>query len=176
LNFRLEDIPREGREVEAEQDPGWLDERLAREERKPFRLLGPVRIHLTLSRSGRTVLVQSRIRAEAEFSCDRCLEPFASVLSSEFKATLKPKPHISSNPEREIERDDLETEFYEGEEFDLTPLLQDQLLLTLPSKSVCREDCRGLCQRCGQNRNRGTCQCTDQESDPRLEPLKKFQV
>jgi len=176
LKFRLEDIPREGREVESEQDPGWLDERLAREERKLFRLLGPVRIHLKLFRSGRTVLVESRVRAEAEFSCDRCLDPFSSILSSAYKATLKPKPQLSSGPEAELDRDDLETEFYEGDEIDLTPILQDQLLLTLPPKSVCREDCRGLCQRCGRNMNRGTCQCADQEIDPRLEPLKKIQV
>jgi len=176
LKFRLQDIPQEGREVESEQVPGWLDERLAREERKPFRLLGPVRIHLKLSRSGRTVLAEIRIRAEAEFSCDRCLDRFPSVLSSAYKATLKPRPQISPDQEVELGRDDLETEFYEGEDIDLTPILQDQLLLTLPPKSVCREDCRGLCQRCGQNINRGTCQCANQEIDPRLEPLKKFQV
>lgn len=176
MKFRLEDIPWEGREVESEQDPGWLDERLAREERKPFRLLGPVRIHLKLSRSGRTVLAEIRIRAEAEFSCARCLDRFPSVLSSVNKATLKPQPQFSSDQEEELGRDDLETEFYEGDEIDLTPILQDQLLLTLPLQSVCREDCRGLCQRCGQNMNRGTCQCANQEIDPRLEPLKKFQV
>ncbi len=176
MKFRLEDIPREGREMESEQVPGWLDERLAREEGQPLRFLGPIRIHLTLSRSGRTVLVESRIRAEAEFSCDRCLDPFPSVLSSAYKATLKPKPQVSPDEEVELGRDDLETEFYEGDEIDLTPILQDQLLLAFPQKSVCREDCRGLCQRCGQNMNRGTCQCADREIDPRLESLKKFQV
>ena len=176
LKFRLEDIPREGREVESEQDPGWLDERLAREERKPFRFLGPIRIHLKLSRSGKTILAESRIRAETEFSCDRCLERFPFVLSSAYKATLKPKPQFSSDQEVELERDDLETDYYQGEEIDLAPILQDQLLLAIPPKSVCREDCRGLCQRCGQNLNRGTCQCANQKIDPRLEPLKKYQV
>ena len=120
--------------------------------------------------------MESRIQAEAEFSCDRCLERFPSVLSSVSKTTLKPKPQVSLGEEMELGRDDIETDFYEGDEIDLTPLLQDQLLLTLPPKSVCREDCRGLCQRCGQNMNRGTCQCAKGEIDPRLEPLKKFQV
>jgi len=176
LKFRLEDIPREGREVESEQDPGWLDERLAGEKRKPFRFLGPIRIHLKITRSGKTVLAESRIRAEAEFSCDRCLDRFPSALSSTYKATLKPRPQFSPSQEVELERDDLETDYYDGDEIDLTPILQDQLLLALPPKIVCREDCKGLCQRCGQNLNRGTCQCGDREIDPRLEPLKKFQV
>lgn len=176
MNFRLEDIPREGREMEAEQDPGWLDERLGREEGKPFRFLGPIRVHLKLSRSGRTILVESRIRAEAEFSCDRCLDRFSSVLDSTYKTTLKPKPQVSLQGEVELERDSLETDFYEGDEIDLTPILQDQILLALPTKSLCRQECRGLCQRCGKNLNLGNCECAGEEIDPRLQPLKKFKV
>ena len=176
MKFRIEDIPREGREEEYEQDPSWLDERFSEEQGIPFRFLPPIRVHLNLSRSGRVVLVKSRVRAEADFCCDRCLEPFPMVLTSEYKASLKPKPALPLDEELEIDKGSLETEFYEGEEIDLTPLIQDQILLTLPAKAVCREDCRGLCQRCGQNMNRGTCPCADQNIDPRLEPLKKIRV
>jgi uncharacterized protein len=177
LKFRLEDIPREGREVESEQDATWLDDRMGGAETRPsVRFVGPIRVHLGLSRSGSVVLVNSRFRAEVEFRCDRCLDPFPGSLASEYRASLKPKPKIHSAEEIEVKGDDPETEFYEGEEVDLTSLVQDQVLLALPSKALCREDCRGLCQRCGQNRNRGTCQCVDQKIDPRLEPLKKFRV
>ncbi len=176
MKFRLEDISREGRVAEFEQDPTWLDERLGGGEKKSVRFRGPIRIHLKLSRSGSMVLVNSRARAEMEFQCDRCLDPFTILLDSEYKASLKPRPKIPAEEEAEIKRDDVETEFYEGEEIDLTPLIQDQILLALPPKAVCREDCRGLCQRCGQNLNRGTCQCTDQDVDPRLKPLKNFRV
>ena len=176
MNFRLEDIPREGREMEAEQDPGWLDERLGTEERRPFRLLRPIRIHLKLSKSGRTVLVESQIWSEAEFSCDRCLDRFSSCLNSIYKTTLKPKPQIPSQEEVALERNDLETDFYEGDEIDLTLILQDQILLAIPPKSVCRDECRGLCQRCGKNMNRETCGCTAQEIDSRLQALKNFKV
>ena len=176
MKFRLEDISREGWVREFAQDPTWLDERLGGDEKWPVRFLGPIRVQLRLSRSGSVVLVSSRVRAELEFRCDRCLDPFSSPLDSEYKASLKPKPKIPSEEEKESKGDDLETEFYEGEEIDLTPLIQDQILLALPPKAVCREDCRGLCQRCGQNLNRGTCQCADQKMDPRLEPLKNFRV
>lgn len=177
LKFRLEDIPREGRVAEVEQDPTWLDERLGGGEKNSVRFLGPIRIHLKLSRLGSTVLASSRVRVEMEFQCDRCLESFSSFLDSEYKASLKPKPRIPAEEKAESQRDDdPETEFYEGEEIDLTPLIQDQILLALPPKAVCREDCRGLCPRCGQNLNRGTCQCADQDVDPRLQPLKNFRV
>lgn len=162
--------------MEAEQDPGWLDDRLGREEGASFRFLGPIRIHLKLSRSGRTVLVESRIRAETEFSCDRCLERFVTRLNSNYKATLKPRPQGSPGGEVELEREDLETDYYEGDEIDLTPALQDQLLLAIPPKAVCREECRGLCQRCGQNLNLKTCKCAGEDVDPRLQILKKIKV
>jgi uncharacterized protein len=176
LKFRLEDIPGEGWEGESDQDPGWLDDRFSGEEKKLFRFLSPIRVHLTLSRSGRVVLVKSQARAEMEFTCDRCLEPFPLVLSSEYKASLKPKPAIPADEESDPDGKNLDTEFYEGEEIDLTPLVQDQVLLAIPSKAVCRKDCQGLCQHCGQNKNRGTCHCAAPDFDPRLEPLKKFRV
>jgi uncharacterized protein len=176
LKFRIEDIPLEGWERESAQDPGWLDERFAGEEGKPFRFLAPVRVHLTLSRSGRVVLAKSRVRAEMEFLCDRCLEPFSMVLSSDYKASLKPKPTVPAGEEWDPEGKSPETEFYEGDEIDLAPLIQDQILLSIPPKAVCREDCRGLCQRCGHNLNLGTCPCAESNIDPRLESLKKFRV
>jgi uncharacterized protein len=122
------------------------------------------------------VLVKSQVQADVEFCCDRCLDPFSTVLTAEYKASLKPKPALPSVGEPEIDKGNLETEFYEGEEIDLTPFIQDQILLALPPKAVCREDCRGLCQRCGQNMNRGTCTCANHNIDPRLELLKKFRV
>jgi uncharacterized protein len=175
LKYRLEDISREGREEESEQDPSWLDDRFPEEESKSFRFLSPIRVTLNLSRSGRVVLVKSRIYAEVEFCCDRCLERFPMVLKSEYKASFKPKPSIPQDGEPGL-KDSPETEFYEGEEIDLSPLIQDQILLAFPPKTVCREECRGLCQRCGQNLNRGVCSCADQNIDPRLEPLKKIRV
>jgi uncharacterized protein len=88
----------------------------------------------------------------------------------------RPDPRLAPPEEIELSREDLETDFYDGEEVDLSPLIQDQVLLTLPPKVICREDCRGLCQRCGRNLNREACQCVGAEVDPQLAPLKHFRV
>jgi len=97
-------------------------------------------------------------------------------LTSEFTIRLKPKPDSPLMQEVELNREDLETEFYEGEEVDVAPLVQDQILLTLPAKAICDEECRGLCPKCGHNQNRGTCQCLVEVIDPRFEPLRNFRV
>ena len=49
--------------------------------------------------------------------------------------------------------------WYEGEEIDLSPLLRERLLLALPTLPLCRDDCRGLCARCGADLNAGPCGC-----------------
>ena len=117
-----------------------------------------------------------RIEARAKCTCARCLEPFPLTLASQFQISLKPKPDFAPAEEVELSREDLETDFYEGEEIDLSPHIQDQVLLTLPPKVVCREDCRGLCQGCGRNLNREECRCPERALDPRLEVLKNYRV
>ena len=66
--------------------------------------------------------------------------------------------------------------YYDGDRLDLGEVVREQVLLALPLKPLCREDCRGLCPRCGQNRNLGPCGCPPPEEpgDPRLEPLRKL--
>ena len=177
MKFRIEDIPPEGRAEEHFLEESQLAERLAAETVRSFRFSSPIGVHLKVTRSGRVFLVKSRIAARMEWICARCLDSFFMDLASEFTTTWKPRPENFSLPEEvELNREDLATEFYEGEEIDVTSFVQDQILLTLPQKAICREECRGLCPRCGKNLNREVCQCREEEIDPRLAPLKSFRV
>ncbi|MDI6755060.1 MAG: DUF177 domain-containing protein [Thermodesulfobacteriota bacterium] len=176
MKFRVEDISGEGREENFIQDENWMEERLAGETKRPFHFTGPIKIHLKLSRSGRVILLRSRIEVRVEWICARCLEPFLRTLTSEFTTSLKPKPDFPLPEEVELSREDLETDFYQGGEINVAPLVQDQILLTLPPKAICGEECRGLCPKCGNNLNQEGCQCSGELVDPRLEPLKSFRV
>jgi len=176
MKFRLEDIPEEGLEANFSEAEDWLDERLRAEERRLFRIIGPIQVHLSLSRSRRMIHVKSRLETRVELLCARCLEPFSLSLSSQFGTALKPRPKFPLAEERELNREDLESDFYEGEEINLTSFVQDQVLLTLPQKALCREECRGLCPRCGKNLNREACQCPTSLMDPRFQALKNLKV
>jgi uncharacterized protein len=176
MKFRLEDIPAEGLEANFSEAEDWLDERLRADEKRLFRIIGPIRVHLRLSKSGRMIHVKSRVETGVELLCARCLEPFFRGLNSEFSTVLKPRPNFPLAEEYELNREDLESDFYEGEEVNLTSFVQDQVLLTLPQKAVCREECRGLCPRCGKNLNREVCQCPTALMDPRFQALKNLKV
>jgi len=176
LKFRLEDIPPEGLDKIFVQEENWLDERLNRDPVRNFRFLETITVHLHLSLSGRTLLVKSRMETKVEGKCARCLEPYAQPLSSEYHTSFKPKPNLPLAEELELSREDLETDFYEGDEVDVTSLVQDQVLLAVPPKGLCSEECRGLCSRCGKNLNREVCQCKNGETDPRFAILKKLRL
>jgi uncharacterized protein len=179
LIIRVEEIPAQGKQESFLEEEGPLNERLGGETTNSGLYFSePIQVRLDLSRTGGILLVMSRVEARVRCTCARCLDSFALTLSSEFKLSLRPRPDPKLAPpeETELSREDLETDFYEGEEVDLSPLIQDQVLLTLPPKVTCREDCRGLCQRCGKNLNRETCQCASTEIDPRLAPLKHFRI
>ena len=176
MKFRIEEIPPEGRKEEYLESESWIEERLGDEGKRNFRLCGPIRIRVSLSRTGRVVLIHSRSEVQVDWVCARCLEPFPLTLTSEYSTSLKPKPDSALAEELELSREDLATEFYQGEEIDITPLMQDQVLLSLPSKALCREECRGLCPHCGTNLNRQRCQCEEQFMDPRFATLKNFRV
>lgn len=177
MKLQLEDIPPEGREESFTEAESLLNNRLGGETTNTgLHFSDPIQVRVELFRSGRVVLATSRIEARVNCICARCLEPFALTLTSQFQVSLKPKPDFTPPEEVELSREDLETDFYEGEEINLSPLVQDQVLLTVPPKLVCREDCRGLCQGCGRNLNRETCQCPERKVDPRLEALRNFRV
>jgi DUF177 domain-containing protein len=76
----------------------------------------------------------------------------------------------------DLKVEDLEFSYYDGEEVDLTPLIREQTLLALPTRPLCREDCRGLCPRCGANLNQGDCGCPTEAGDPRLSVLRSLTV
>jgi uncharacterized protein len=105
-------------------------------------------------------------------SCSRCLEEFALEVDEPFDVLCLPASDNTGEEEREIEEDDLTTVFYRDQTIDLGQLVTEQFYLAVPMKPLCREDCRGLCPRCGTNLNAGACGCTHAWVDPRLAGLR----
>ena len=97
--------------------------------------------------------------------CDRCASEYELPVSCPFSAM------VSADSEQE-ESEKLVVA--QGNVLDIGELAQMALLLWMPTKQLCREDCRGLCPICGANLNEGECGCDRRRVDPRLEGLKKF--
>lgn len=114
------------------------------------------------------------IKVSASFTgaliCDRCLEKFDRVLTGEVMLVYTENEELLAQGEDE----DLRLVPKSGDAVDLSTDVRDAVLLTVPVKHVCREDCQGLCPDCGANRNTAPCSCSAERTDPRWDALKRL--
>ncbi|MFB3816002.1 MAG: DUF177 domain-containing protein [Terriglobales bacterium] len=131
-----------------------------------------VREHHT--RRGKTlddIRLVGSLHTRLEVSCARCLDPVSRPVDREFDLLYRPQGSDAGQEELVVEEDESEVGYYTGDGLLLEDVLREQLLLAVPMKIVCREDCKGLCPQCGKNLNAGACSCV-RTSDPRWEALK----
>lgn len=139
--------------VGAFDDPGWRLDALT----------------LHVAPDGRDVLVTGRIRARVPLTCGRCLETFVAAVNPEVDVRLVPRPAAGDSVE--LGAADLDVDFYQNDQLDVSALVAAETTLALPMKPLCRHDCRGLCPVCGGNRNAVACACDSRPPDPRLATL-----
>ena len=109
------------------------------------------------------VVLRYQITGVMPYKCDRCLMQCRKDIDSEFS-------HTVVNELQDEELDDIYLVCPEGI-IELEEIATSDLLLSLPSKLLCREDCKGLCSECGANLNEGDCGCSKKAVDPRLQKL-----
>ena len=123
-----------------------------------------------VARRDRRVHIDGRVRGELRLTCGRCTGEFGFPVDRELHAVLVLDP-ASETETQELEIDQLDESYLDGNEVDLLELTREQVLLAMPNNPLCRDDCRGLCHRCGVDLNHETCSCQDDTVDPRLSVL-----
>ena len=136
----------------------------------------PVDAQVSLVKTGIGVAVRGRLGSTVRVTCSRCLEVFPLNLGEEFEVHYLPSRTADVAGEHELSPGDLDVLPLREDRIDLTALLQDTILLTLPPQPVCRETCRGLCPRCGASLNAGPCGCPPRPADPRWQALGKLRT
>jgi uncharacterized protein len=137
--------------------------------------LGPIEVH------GRVELVDPEFRVEMDLRyqqalpCTRCLQPARSevVTRAELLVATRPLDRRAPPPEPAVElaKDELGVLTVTGEHLETAPLVIEQVLLEVPMKPLCMPDCKGLCPRCGADRNLTPDCCEEQTTDERWEAL-----
>ena len=131
-------------------------------------------VEVSFYRAELDLFFDGRFRGQATGTCGRCLDRFPLTVADDFSVVLTPETPLSG--EIELAPAELTESFYSGTEVDLTRLVYEQVLLALPTRPLCDEQCRGLCPHCGVNRNTSQCSCTDQVGDPRLAVLRTLKI
>ena len=149
--------------------------------RPDFRQLDPLRT------SGRAQLVEEHhgkhetikdIRLDGELAvrletdCARCLEPVVTDVKHGFDLLYRPLGADAGRAELSVTSAEAEISYYQGDGLQLEDVLREQVLLAVPLRAICREDCKGLCPQCGANLNEKRCSCAEPVEDPRWTGLK----
>jgi uncharacterized protein len=117
------------------------------------------------------IRLKGRFAGNFRVPCARCVEPVEIPLSADFDLIFRPAEADSESPERSITAPETEIGYYQKDSLFLEDVLREQVLLSLPVRTLCKADCKGLCPCCGENRNSQMCNCEVGPSDPRWEAL-----
>ena len=164
-------------EFKEEFQPGVIDLGDEIRQRSPLNASG--RAERVEEHHGKHKIIKDiRLRGELstglESSCARCLEPVPQVVKREFELLYRPLGVDAGKDELSVTDAEAEIGYYQGEGLLLEDVLREQVLLALPLKVTCREECKGLCPQCGANLNQEQCSCTAPVEDPRWSALKEI--
>jgi uncharacterized protein len=174
MEFKVSELEREPIEFDLELAPGTVDFGEEAEQKGLLAAAGQAEV-LHEHRGPRDIVADIRLkgRFEGKFEvpCARCVEPVEISLSAEFDLIFRPAGADAEAPERSITAPETEIGYYQKDSLWLEDVLREQVLLSLPVRTLCKPDCKGLCPRCGANRNIQPCHCEEGPSDPRWEAL-----
>lgn len=122
----------------------------------------PVEVHVTHMKE-RELQIQGKMELSVMMACDRCLEDVEVEMPLEFTKFVNLAVDDAELPEGFDE-----SNYIDGYYLDVDKMLYNEILVGWPTKVLCRDDCKGICNVCGQNLNMGTCDCEDTGLDPRM--------
>ena len=102
-----------------------------------------------------------------DIPCDRCLEPVKVPFSLHFMKNVNLQESEDASDDEMDEKN-----YIDGYNLDVDKLLYNEILIGWPMKILCSEDCKGICNVCGQNLNKGSCDCEDTSLDPRMSVIR----
>jgi len=142
--------------------------------------IGPVQAEIAANYSSERILAKVSVRANFTLPCSRCLTDTGVAIIGDLRYlfTLRPERKETDDDEDSGEHgqedgdvDVIPVDSFQAE-IDFTPYIWEVLILNLPERIICRDDCEGLCPVCGTNRNERDCGCREENVDPRFEVLR----
>lgn len=127
----------------------------------------PVEVTADVNKHDDVIQCKVIFRTRGHYQCDRCLSDFTGEVNDTFQLYL----HLGEDQWESDEEDVLHLP-EDTESFDITEALAEHLVLALPMKLLCREDCEGLCPGCGSDLRSEACRCDGPDIDPRWEKLR----
>ena len=138
------------------------------------RLTAPATVNGKIRLAGNEVFVNGHVDTRTQVECDRCLKSIELPVSADFELEYITGSEYESSAVAELTEAEMAVAVFDGEALDVDEIVKEQILLAVPTRMLCREDCEGICPQCGVDRNTGECNCEMKEIDPRWAALKNL--
>ncbi len=112
------------------------------------------------------IAIKGETEVTLEFFCDRCLKPVKDSI------VIQLDKEVNLDAELEDDYSIEHSNYIDGYNLDIDKLLYNEILIGWPMKVLCDADCKGVCGICGQNLNKGVCDCEDTNLDPRMSVIR----
>ncbi|MDT8445460.1 MAG: DUF177 domain-containing protein [bacterium] len=145
-----------------EAGPLELDFSFETERIEGAQMHGPLACRVRLEAHREQIKLTGHYQAELTLPCDVCTAPARIKQEGNLDLILVPASLVEDLPEDvELSVDSPDMDYYSGNAINLDPYFEDQLMLDLPFRVLCKEDCLGMCGRCGADLNQGPCGCSE---------------
>jgi len=138
------------------------------------KLTAPATVNGKIRLAGNEVFVNGHVDTRAQVECDRCLKPIELPVNADFELEYINGSEYESSGVAELTEAEMSVSVFDGEALDVDEIVKEQILLAVPTRMLCREDCKGICPQCGVDRNTGECNCVTEDIDPRWAALKNL--
>jgi len=142
--------------------------------------LEPLKIDVKAFKIRELYEVEGNFKTKIRMGCSRCLKKFDTALMSDFQLTYtKEVPglmDILNAEEIELRLEEIGLLYFRGEEINLQQGIQEQVVMAFPLQSLCAEDCKGLCPKCGSDLNQKDCGCKREPSANKFAVLKNLKI
>ena len=176
MKIRVDDLKDKTVELFSEEPLSQYSPLQLLEESGECHFPAPLGVHLTVASEFDHVRVSGRLTTTLNLGCSRCLSEFRMEIDSPFTIFYMKEAGLGQDEDMELAEEDLITAFYEGDEIDFTNEIIEQVMLAIPLKPLCNEDCKGLCPDCGTDLNETGCSCSHDGLNLKFNALKNFKI
>lgn len=180
LNIEIHQLPDQGITITEDREATSFHELVKVMNRDKVEFTSPIGIDLWIAAEKDMIRVKGRVAFTLRMVCSRCASVLDGNLDRSFTLRYSrqiPKDvHDPGQEGIELTAEQIGLAYYEGDRIDLKDAIQEQVILALPFKPVCREDCKGLCPQCGVDRNQETCKCDQQKPSGPFDVLKGLKL
>lgn len=177
MKIRVIDITEKEKRLDSSDDPASYPSLAEAQAAGECRFITPLQVSLSVVKEYGHIRLNGSVAVTVEMACSRCLSGYTKELTSNFSIFYTESAGGSAEEDEvELGESDLVSAYYSGDEIDFSDEIAQQVLLELPYKPLCSDDCKGLCPSCGGDLNSATCSCSNTAGSLAFSPLQGFKV